>query len=154
MRAYELTYTPRKTEIKNSIDIGEVGLTKLIDELDSDDWCKFDVKEPDNVGWRWEYFLSDTGIIAMTCGHNNAKIKDYVTLVAPLKSDLDMLAGLLDLKYDKITKVHGNIYHTITNLGSIKIIPIFHPAVATYNPNKKNILLEDFKIIKKAVEQN
>jgi uracil-DNA glycosylase family 4 len=36
-----------------------------------------------------------------------------------------------------------------TLMGTIKIIPLYHPAVATYNPNTKDTLLEDFKIIKK-----
>jgi len=31
----------------------------------------------------------------------------------------------------------------------MKIIPLYHPAVATYNPNMKEILKEDFKILQK-----
>ena len=54
------------------------------------------------------------------------------------------------LKYDKISNVHGKIFHINTLMGSIQIIPLYHPAVATYNPNTKNTLLEDFKTVKKA----
>jgi len=53
------------------------------------------------------------------------------------------------LKYDKISNVHGKVFQMNTLMGTIKIIPLYHPAVATYNPNTKDTLLEDFKIIKK-----
>ncbi|RLF40343.1 MAG: uracil-DNA glycosylase [Thermoplasmata archaeon] len=52
------------------------------------------------------------------------------------------------LKYDKISKMHGKIFKVNTLFGSISIIPLYHPAVATYNPMIKNQLLEDFKTIK------
>jgi len=58
------------------------------------------------------------------------------------------------LKYDKISNVHGKIFQINTIFGNVKIIPMYHPAVATYNPNTKNTLLADFKIIKKAIERN
>jgi len=51
------------------------------------------------------------------------------------------------LKYDKISNVHGKTFQINTLTGSILIIPLYHPAVATYNPNTKNTLLEDFKNI-------
>lgn len=56
------------------------------------------------------------------------------------------------LVYDKISRIHGKTFQINTLLGKITIIPMYHPAVATYNPNTKNTLLEDFKIIKKVVE--
>lgn len=55
------------------------------------------------------------------------------------------------LKYDKISKIHSKTFSIKTNFGSIKIIPFYHPAVATYNINKKKILLKDFKLIKKII---
>ena len=58
------------------------------------------------------------------------------------------------LKYDKISNVHGKIFQINTIFGNVKIIPMYHPAVATYNPNTKNTLLADFKMIKKAIERN
>jgi len=56
------------------------------------------------------------------------------------------------LTSDKISKIHGKIFQVNTVFGKITIIPMYHPAVATYNPNTKNTLLEDFKTIKKVVE--
>ena len=53
------------------------------------------------------------------------------------------------LKYDKISNVHGKVFQMNTLMGTIRIIPFYHPAIVTYNPNTKNTLLEDFKVIKK-----
>jgi len=51
------------------------------------------------------------------------------------------------LNYENISKIHGSKFEIKTESRSIIIIPMFHPAVATYNPNKINVLLEDFKKI-------
>lgn len=49
----------------------------------------------------------------------------------------------------KISDVHGKVFNikTLYN-NNIILIPLYHPAVALYNPNIKNILFNDFKIIK------
>ncbi len=47
-----------------------------------------------------------------------------------------------------ISSVHGKILEAETPFGSKKIVPLFHPAVATYDPNKIEILLKDFQILK------
>ncbi len=51
------------------------------------------------------------------------------------------------LKFEKISRIHGMILLVNTNFGTLKIIPIYHPAAAIYNINIKNILFEDFKMI-------
>lgn len=53
------------------------------------------------------------------------------------------------LKSEKISKIHGTIFNvsTIAGIKIKKIIPMYHPAVATYNPKMKEILLEDFKVL-------
>ena len=57
------------------------------------------------------------------------------------------------LNYDKIGAVHGRIFSVNTLFGKIHIIPLYHPAVSTYNPNTKKTLLEDFKVIKKILSE-
>lgn len=47
-------------------------------------------------------------------------------------------------KIQGISKIHGNVF----SVGDVKIIPFYHPAVATYNPNMKEVLKEDFEILK------
>ena len=51
------------------------------------------------------------------------------------------------LKPDKISKIHGRVFTVSTISGIKKIISLYHPAVATYNPGMKEVLMEDFKLL-------
>ncbi len=55
--------------------------------------------------------------------------------------------GLKD-KIQGISKIHGKVFSVSSLSGLIKIIPIYHPAVATYNSNMLEILKKDFEKIK------
>ncbi len=57
--------------------------------------------------------------------------------------------GLKD-KIEGISKLHGKVFETETKL---KIIPLYHPAVAVYNANMKSILKKDFQVIEKILNQ-
>jgi len=48
-------------------------------------------------------------------------------------------------KIQGISKIHGKIF----SINDLKIIPLYHPAVATYNVNMKEVLKKDFKILEK-----
>lgn len=48
---------------------------------------------------------------------------------------------------EKISKVHGKVFNAEFNNQKVKIIPMYHPAVATYSPNTLDVLKEDFKKI-------
>ena len=52
---------------------------------------------------------------------------------------------------EKIGKIHGKTFHIKNLLFDARIIPLYHPAAAVYNPNIKDILMEDFKSIIKAL---
>lgn len=52
--------------------------------------------------------------------------------------------GLAD-KLDAIGKIHGKEFE----IEGMKIIPLYHPAVAVYNANMKETLKEDFQTLKK-----
>ena len=56
--------------------------------------------------------------------------------------------GLKD-RIQGISKIHGKVFEVENLFDSLKIIPLYHPAVATYNPNMKKILKEDFKILER-----
>jgi len=56
--------------------------------------------------------------------------------------------GLKD-RLQGISKIHGKVFEVENLFDSLKIIPLYHPAVATYNPNMKKILKEDFKILER-----
>jgi len=55
--------------------------------------------------------------------------------------------GLKD-KLDVISKLHGKVFETQMPNGIVKIVPLYHPAVAIYNQASKETLKEDFKILK------
>ena len=55
------------------------------------------------------------------------------------------------LENERISKIHSRVYNLDSSYGYINIIPLFHPAVATYNPKKKSTLLKDFNVIKKYI---
>ena len=55
----------------------------------------------------------------------------------------------LENKIEGISKIHGKVFETETSFGQVKIIPLYHPAVAVYNANMKETLKSDFKVVKK-----
>lgn len=54
----------------------------------------------------------------------------------------------LDSQLKSISQMHGKIFEAETSHGKIKIIPLYHPAVAIYNRTTKDILIKDFQILK------
>lgn len=52
--------------------------------------------------------------------------------------------GLKD-KIEPISKIHGQVFKTEKRY----LIPLYHPAVATYNPHLKETLKKDFKVLEK-----
>jgi DNA polymerase len=54
---------------------------------------------------------------------------------------------------ENISKIHGKIFQKNTLIGQVNIIPMYHPAVATYNPKSKEILLSDFSILKRYISK-
>lgn len=50
----------------------------------------------------------------------------------------------LEAKIQGISRIHGKVF----DANGLKIIPLYHPAVATYNANMKEILKQDFKVLK------
>ncbi len=53
----------------------------------------------------------------------------------------------LQSELKSISQIHGNVFSAETSYGKIKIIPLYHPAVAVYGTNKE-ILKKDFAILK------
>jgi len=48
----------------------------------------------------------------------------------------------------KISSVAGKVIDVTTPFGEKKVIPVFHPAVATYNIHKMDLLIEHFQAFK------
>lgn len=48
-----------------------------------------------------------------------------------------------------ISKIHGKVFETSNKWGDVKIVPLYHPAVAVYNRNQLDSLKKDFEVLKK-----
>ena len=53
----------------------------------------------------------------------------------------------LESELKSISQIHGEVFTAQTSYGSVKIIPLYHPAVAVYGTNKE-ILKKDFETLK------
>jgi len=58
--------------------------------------------------------------------------------------------GLRD-KVTKITDMHGKVYETAGPSGPVKVVALYHPAVAIYNSNNKAELKKDFEVLKNLI---
>lgn len=52
---------------------------------------------------------------------------------------------------ESISILHGRILKGKTKYGEIKIIPLYHPAVAIYSAKSKDTLKKDFEVLKKFI---
>ncbi len=52
------------------------------------------------------------------------------------------------LPIEPISKIHGRKFRIKNLFYDLTIIPMYHPAAALYNPQLKEILMEDFKVLK------
>jgi len=57
----------------------------------------------------------------------------------------------LKSKLEPVSRMHGRIFDADTDYGTVKIIPLYHPAVALYNRNQIDILKKDFEVLKNMV---
>lgn len=54
----------------------------------------------------------------------------------------------LDFEIQPISIAHGKVFETKTSYGEVKIIPLYHPAVAVYNRNEIETLKKDMEVLK------
>ncbi len=54
----------------------------------------------------------------------------------------------LENQLKSISQMHGKIFDVEVLYGKIKLIPLYHPAVAIYNRTTKDILIKDFQVLK------
>jgi uracil-DNA glycosylase family 4 len=57
----------------------------------------------------------------------------------------------LEWEIDPISSLHGKIFDTEIAGEKVKIVPLYHPAVALYDGSKRGELLEDFKVLKSLI---
>lgn len=54
----------------------------------------------------------------------------------------------LEFELEPISKIHGKVFETDLPYGKVKVVPLYHPAVAVYNSHTKDLLKKDFEILK------
>lgn len=59
----------------------------------------------------------------------------------------------LESQLKSISQIHGRAFDAKTDYGTVKIIPLYHPAVALYNKNQIDILKKDFRALKKNTDK-
>jgi len=52
-------------------------------------------------------------------------------------------------RIEPISRIHGKVFEINNLFQKIKIIPLYHPAVATYNINMKEVLKRDFRVLER-----
>jgi len=53
----------------------------------------------------------------------------------------------LESELKSISQIHGKVFPAGAPYGQVKIVPLYHPAVAIYNASEKETLKKDFKIL-------
>ena len=59
----------------------------------------------------------------------------------------------LENKMEIISRAHGKAFEAEAPYGMVKIVALYHPAVAIYNIHQKSTLIKDFKIVYKIVSK-
>ncbi len=73
-------------------------------------------------------------------------------IIIPMGSfSSEFIFSKYDIPFTKISEVHGKLFTKKTLYSTVHIIPMYHPAVATYNPNKISVLLEDIKQVEQYI---
>ncbi|TSC85946.1 MAG: DNA polymerase bacteriophage-type [Parcubacteria group bacterium Gr01-1014_8] len=56
----------------------------------------------------------------------------------------------LSLEIETISRAHGKSYDGTASYGTVKVVPLYHPAAAIYNQSLKETLKKDFQILRTA----
>jgi uracil-DNA glycosylase len=54
----------------------------------------------------------------------------------------------LEFELEPISVNHGKVFDGQASYGNIKVVPLYHPAVAVYNSHTKDQLKKDFEVLK------
>ena len=54
----------------------------------------------------------------------------------------------LESELESVGRIHGKIFDSHTDYGDVRIVPLYHPAVALYDRSQIDILKKDFKVLK------
>ena len=82
-----------------------------------------------------------------------------ITIIQPLliatlgrfSMDYIMRKFGLEKEIKPISQIHGHIFEATAEYGKIKILPLYHPAVAVYDRTKFIVLEKDFELLRKLI---
>ncbi|MDP3779214.1 MAG: uracil-DNA glycosylase [bacterium] len=113
-----------------------------------------------------------TNVVKDRPPQNRDPLPEEIGLYAPfldrqiqiIKPEVIVLLGRHSMRYvmekfdlswqiEPISKIHGQIFEADAPYGKIKIIPLYHPAVALYNPDSKDVMMKDFQKIKEVIQR-
>jgi len=57
----------------------------------------------------------------------------------------------LESELQSISKMHGKVFEAKARYGLVRILPLYHPAVALYNGSEMDTLKKDFGLLKKFI---
>jgi len=60
---------------------------------------------------------------------------------------MNYIMDRLNLEKETISNAHGKEIEKRLSYGLVRIIPLYHPAVAVYNAKKFDILAKDFELL-------
>lgn len=127
-------------ELLHSISLarGDVYITNIVKDRPPNNRDPF----PEEIEYYGPYLLRQLKII---------KPKIIVTLGRFSMSWVSKLLRLPEVR--GISAVHGKVYSSNASYGPISFIPLYHPATALYNPEKRTTLLEDFNTLRLTLEE-
>ena len=73
---------------------------------------------------------------------------EVIATLGRFSMDYIMRKFALESQLRSISQMHGKTFEANTSYGKIKIIPLYHPAVAIYNRTTKDTLIKDFQVLK------
>jgi len=78
---------------------------------------------------------------------------EVIATLGRFSMDYIMRKFFLDQEIETISRMHGKEYDAKAPYGSVKILPLYHPAVAIYDRSKFGELEEDFKKLSKYIKE-
>lgn len=113
-----------------------------------------------------------TNVVKDRPPQNRDPFPEEIALYAPfldrqieiIKPEIIALLGRHSMKYImekfglgsamlSISRIHGQVFEGETLYGRVKIIPLYHPAAALYNPDLRSVLEEDFNMVKNSLRE-
>lgn len=73
-------------------------------------------------------------------------------VIAPLgRFAMDFVLDFFGIEGGKISQLRGSVLQTETEFGAVSVVPLYHPAVALYRRDQRDVLFKDFETLKQFI---